>query len=227
MVLVLFVISVLTFLLFEAIPNGNPALRLAGRNATPLEIHLNRGQVRLQPADLRPVPADDEEHLHRPGVLLHAGLQRADRDQGRACRRRSRWRSARASSGCSLSIVVGTLAAVKAGRYTDRVLTVLAMIGVSFPPFFLGADADLLPRPTRPPSSRSRDYVPLTQDPVAVARAPDPAVVHAVGAVHRLLLARAALDDPRHDQRGLRPHGARQGPVRAPGADPPRRCATA
>jgi peptide/nickel transport system permease protein len=37
------------------------------------------------------------------------------------------------------SIVVGTLAAVKAGRYTDRLLTVLSMMGVSFPPFFLGA----------------------------------------------------------------------------------------
>src|SRR6202011_2793303 len=37
------------------------------------------------------------------------------------------------------SIGVGTLAAMKAGRYTDRVLTVLSMAGVSFPPFFLGA----------------------------------------------------------------------------------------
>jgi peptide/nickel transport system permease protein len=37
------------------------------------------------------------------------------------------------------SIVVGTLAAIKAGRYVDRLLTVLAMLGVSFPPFFLGA----------------------------------------------------------------------------------------
>ena len=37
------------------------------------------------------------------------------------------------------SIVVGTLAAIRAGRYTDRVLTVLSMIGVSMPPFFLGA----------------------------------------------------------------------------------------
>ena len=37
------------------------------------------------------------------------------------------------------SIVVGTLAAIKAGRYTDRVLTVLSMVGVSMPVFFLGA----------------------------------------------------------------------------------------
>ena len=33
--LVLFAISVLTFLIFQAIPNGDPALRLAGRLATP------------------------------------------------------------------------------------------------------------------------------------------------------------------------------------------------
>ena len=38
MVVVMFVISLLTFLLFEAIPNGNPAFRLAGRTATPQEI---------------------------------------------------------------------------------------------------------------------------------------------------------------------------------------------
>ncbi len=38
MIVVLFLISVLTFLLFEAIPNGDPALRLAGRLATATEI---------------------------------------------------------------------------------------------------------------------------------------------------------------------------------------------
>jgi len=63
------------------------------------------------------------------------------------------------------SIVVGTLAAIRAGRYTDRVLTVLAMTGVSFPPFFLGAiliyylgyKANIFPL---------GGYVPLTQDPI-------------------------------------------------------------
>jgi peptide/nickel transport system permease protein len=38
MVVVLFVVSVLTFLIFEAIPNGNPALRMAGRTATQANI---------------------------------------------------------------------------------------------------------------------------------------------------------------------------------------------
>ena len=40
---------------------------------------------------------------------------------------------------------------------------------------------------------------------------PDSAVGHAVGAVHRLLLASAALDDSRHHQRGLRAHGRGEG----------------
>jgi peptide/nickel transport system permease protein len=38
MVLVLAIVSLLTFLIFDAIPNGNPALRMAGRTATPTEI---------------------------------------------------------------------------------------------------------------------------------------------------------------------------------------------
>src|SRR3977135_635623 len=42
MLVVLFVISVLTFLLLEALPNGDPALRLAGRLATATEIHQIR-----------------------------------------------------------------------------------------------------------------------------------------------------------------------------------------
>jgi peptide/nickel transport system permease protein len=35
MVLVLFAISILTFLIFQKIPNGDPALRIAGRTASP------------------------------------------------------------------------------------------------------------------------------------------------------------------------------------------------
>ena len=41
MVLMLFVISIVTFLLFiVALPGGNPAALIAGRLATPAEVHL-------------------------------------------------------------------------------------------------------------------------------------------------------------------------------------------
>src|SRR5919198_3943487 len=41
-VIVLFAISVLTFLIFNVIPNGDPAVRLAGRNATDAQIKIIR-----------------------------------------------------------------------------------------------------------------------------------------------------------------------------------------
>ena len=42
MVLVLFAVSVLTFLIFNVIPNGDPAERMAGRNSTPSQIEAIR-----------------------------------------------------------------------------------------------------------------------------------------------------------------------------------------
>jgi peptide/nickel transport system permease protein len=138
MIAVLFAISVLTFLLFEAIPNGNPALRLAGRLATATEIHqidvkygfdkpiyiqylrtmknIFTGQAYSYTQGFNVV---DEIRTDLPATLslaLGAGII---------------W--------LLISIAVGTLTAVKSGKLTDRVLTVLSMMGVSFPPFFLAA----------------------------------------------------------------------------------------
>src|SRR3954454_15547059 len=44
MVLVLFAISVLTFLIFNIIPNGDPALRIAGRHPNKGELESIRSQ---------------------------------------------------------------------------------------------------------------------------------------------------------------------------------------
>ena len=138
MVLVMFVISLLTFLLFEAIPNGNPAFRLAGRTATPQEIH----QIEVKYGFNQPIYVQylrtmkniftNQAYSYTQGfnVLseIKAGLPAT--------------LSLAFGAGfiwLFTSILVGTIAAIKAGRYTDRVLTILAMFGVSFPPFFLGA----------------------------------------------------------------------------------------
>jgi peptide/nickel transport system permease protein len=63
------------------------------------------------------------------------------------------------------SIVLGLYTAVRAGQFSDRFLTVLALIGVSMPVFWVGAlmnyylgfKAGIFP---------NGGYVPLTQDPV-------------------------------------------------------------
>jgi peptide/nickel transport system permease protein len=138
MAAVMIAISVVTFLLFAAIPNGNPANRLAGHLATPEEVHLLEVKYGFdKPIYVQYVKTMqniftgqaysysqgfnvlDEIRAGMPATLslaLGAGII---------------WLLA--------SIVVGTVAAIKAGRYADRVLAVLAMTGVSMPPFFLGA----------------------------------------------------------------------------------------
>jgi peptide/nickel transport system permease protein len=138
MLLVLFLISVATFFLFEAIPNGNPALRMAGRSAT----HQVIQEIEVKYGFNKPIYT---QYLNTMKNILTG--QAYSYSQGYNV-----WDEIKLGLPATLSlaigagllwlltsILVGTIAAVKAGRYADRVLTVLSMIGVSMPPFFLGA----------------------------------------------------------------------------------------
>jgi peptide/nickel transport system permease protein len=138
MLLVMFVISLLTFLLFEAIPNGNPALRLAGRQATAVEIQEIENRYGFnQPIYVQYLRTmknifTGQAYSYTQGfnVLdeIKAGLPAT--------------LSLAFGAGIIwllVSILFGTVAAIKAGATTDRLLTVVSMLGVSFPPFFLGA----------------------------------------------------------------------------------------
>src|SRR3712207_6399369 len=42
MLFVMFAVSLLTFLIFNVIPNGDPASRMAGRNSTPAQVEAIR-----------------------------------------------------------------------------------------------------------------------------------------------------------------------------------------
>jgi peptide/nickel transport system permease protein len=139
MIALLFTISLITFLLFiVALPNGNPAALIAGRLANPAEVHLISVKYGFdKPIWVQYVKTmanifDGTAYSYQSGfnVLnqIEAGLPA----------------TLSLALGAGIiwlltSIVFGTLAAIKAGRYTDRVLTVLSMIGVSMPPFFFGA----------------------------------------------------------------------------------------
>ncbi|MHB8694623.1 MAG: ABC transporter permease [Solirubrobacteraceae bacterium] len=137
-VVVMFVISVVTFLLFEAIPNGDPALRLAGRSATQPEI----AQIRHEYGFDQPIYVQYARTMKNiftgQAVSITQGFNVVDEIRAGLPATLS------LALGAGViwllaSIVIGTLAAIKAGRYVDRLLTVLSMVGVSFPPFFLGA----------------------------------------------------------------------------------------
>jgi peptide/nickel transport system permease protein len=160
---VLFVISVLTFLIFQAIPNGDPAIRIAGRTANLAEI----AQVRHDWGFDKPVYV---QYVKTMGKILNGtvvsysqGVNVLDSiRQGLPATL-----SLALGAGfiwLALGVLFGVVTAIKAGRLADRALTVLAFVGVSSPPFFLGAlviyyagyKASILPL---------GGYVPLTQDP--------------------------------------------------------------
>ena len=138
MIGVMFVISLLTFLLFESIPNGDPARRLAGRLATANEIALIRKEygfdqpIYVQYARMMKNIFTGQVYSYYQGFnVIDEVKQGLPATLSLAIGAGIIW--------LFTSIVVGTLAAVKAGKNTDRLLTVLSMVGVSFPPFFLGA----------------------------------------------------------------------------------------
>jgi peptide/nickel transport system permease protein len=163
-VLVLIAISIVTFLIFQAIPNGDPALRLAGRTATPETIASIRHSWGFdKPIYVQYVKT--MEHVLDGTVISYTQELNVEQQI---------WRVLPATLSLSIGagliwlffgVVVGMISALTAGRFTDRLVTVLAFIGVSTPVFFLGAlmsyyigfKAGILPE---------GNYVPLTQDPL-------------------------------------------------------------
>lgn len=138
MAIVLFLVSVLTFLIFQVIPDGDPALRLAGRNATPVTIHAVSREwgfdkpLYVQYADTmgKVFTGTVVSYSQNVNVLsqIKAGLPA----------------TLSLSIGAAVlwlivGIALGTLSAVRAGRPTDRLLGAGALVGISTPSFVIGA----------------------------------------------------------------------------------------
>jgi peptide/nickel transport system permease protein len=138
MIAVLFAISVLTFLIFQAIPNGDPAVRLAGRTATPETI----ASIRETWGFDKPIYV---QYLRTMKNVFTGNVvsftQQVDVEQ-------EIWQDLPPTLSLAigagviwlvLGVALGLLSAVKAGGLVDRGLTVLALVGVSTPVFLLGA----------------------------------------------------------------------------------------
>jgi peptide/nickel transport system permease protein len=139
MVLMLFVISLVTFLLFVvALPGGNPAALIAGRLATPAEVHL----ISIRYGFDKPIWVQYVKTMANVFDGSAYSYQQGFNVMNQIARGLPATLSLALGAGVFwllASIGLGTLAAVRSGKYTDRVLTVLSMVGVSMPPFLLGA----------------------------------------------------------------------------------------
>jgi peptide/nickel transport system permease protein len=135
-VALLFATSVVVFAIFEIIPSYNPAREIAGRNATPITVQqvsrkfgfdkpifvqyaktmklIFTGQVIDYQDDLNVVDQFKQKFPVTLSLVIPAGLI---------------W--------LVTSIVLGSISALRVGRFSDRALMVMAILGVSVPIFLL------------------------------------------------------------------------------------------
>jgi peptide/nickel transport system permease protein len=138
MVLVLFAISVVTFVIFNVIPGGDPAVRLAGKQ--PQAGQLER--IRQQWGFDKPVYVQYAKTMQQifTGSVVSYSTQTNVVDEIR----HDAPRTFSLAIGAALmwmffAVVLGLYTAIKAGKFADRFLTVLALIGISMPVFWVGA----------------------------------------------------------------------------------------
>jgi peptide/nickel transport system permease protein len=163
MILVLFLISILTFFIFMVIPGGDPAVRMAGKSATPTTINAIRRDWGFD----QPVYTQYLKTMQKvfSGDLVSYINQRNVIDEiKKDIPRTFSLAIGAAIMWMVIAVAVGLYTAVKAGQFADRGLTVLALIGISMPVFWIGALMNyylgfkwgIFP---------NGGYVPLTQNP--------------------------------------------------------------
>lgn len=171
MLFVLVGISLLAFAIFFVTPGADPSARIAGRNASPETLQAVRHDYGLD----RPLPVQYGLLMKRLFITgdLTSFVNRGEKVLPEIV----------AASPVTLSLVggaaliwmvagllIGIVAAATRGRWIDRTLMILGLIGVSMPVYWLGSVLNLLTQ------SRWHDtalfswvpplgYTPLTDDP--------------------------------------------------------------
>jgi peptide/nickel transport system permease protein len=140
MAFVLFAVSVLTFLIFMVMPGGGDeqaALRIAGRNANEAQVATVKREWGLD----KPFYTQYGDLMSKvfTGELISYTNQVNVREE--IVRGIPRTASLVIGAGIIwffFGVVFGVLSAVYAGRFTDRALNVLALLGISLPVFWVG-----------------------------------------------------------------------------------------
>jgi peptide/nickel transport system permease protein len=137
MVLVLLAVSFLVFVIFIVVPGGDPAVRIAGRQANDQLI----ANIRHTWGFDRPFYVQYAIMMKKTftGQLVSYSNQTNVLDQIK----QGLPATFSLSIGAALiwtvmGVAVGVLAAVRAGKLSDRLVTILALIGISMPVFWLG-----------------------------------------------------------------------------------------
>ncbi len=136
-VLVLIAVSFITYLIFVKIPGGDPAFRIAGRTATAQNIEDIREKLKLDAPFYEQYWAMMKSLFSGSLVSYSSQLNVVDQIKAGIPATFSLCIGA-GIIWLFFGILVGIISAVTAGRWSDRVITVLALIGISMPVFWLG-----------------------------------------------------------------------------------------
>jgi peptide/nickel transport system permease protein len=138
MVLVLFAVSVLTFLIFNVIPNGDPAARMAGKNVTPQVVEAIRKEWGFDQS-LFVQYGKTMEKLFTSELISYENRVNVVEEIRRGVPRTLALAIGAAIIWFVVGVALGLFTAIRAGRWSDRLVTILALIGISMPVFWLGA----------------------------------------------------------------------------------------
>ena len=138
MLVVMFAVSVLTFLIFNVMPGGDPALRMAGRQPDPGQLQ----RIREDWGFNEPIYV---QYVKTMGQVFSGDLVSYSTQQNVFDELKGRIpRTFALAIGAAIMWMVfatalGLYTALKAGKLADRSLTILALIGISMPVFWIGA----------------------------------------------------------------------------------------
>ena len=138
MVFVLWAVSVLTFFIFQVIPNGDPAERMAGKQPREAQIQAIRKEWGFDDNIFVQYLTTMKKVFN--GDLISYTTQLPVMDEiWKGLPRTLSLAIGAALLWMAVAIAFGLYSAMRAGRFADRFLTIIALIGISLPVFWIGA----------------------------------------------------------------------------------------
>jgi peptide/nickel transport system permease protein len=138
MTFVLWAVSVLTFFIFNVIPNGDPAVRMAGKQPTQTQVEAIRKEWGFDDnifvqyfTMMKKVFNGDLVSYYTQLSVSEEIVKGLPRTLSLAIGAALLW--------MFVAVCFGLYSAMRAGKFADRFLTIIALIGISMPVFWIGA----------------------------------------------------------------------------------------
>jgi len=138
MLFVMFAVSVITFLIFNVIPNSDPAVRMAGKQPTEVQIEAIRQEWGFD-ENIFVQYGTTMEKLFTGDMVSYFTQLDVVNEIWKGLPRTLSLAIGAAVIWMLFGVGLGLFTAMRAGKVSDRLLTVLALVGISMPVFWIGA----------------------------------------------------------------------------------------